>query len=68
MPVVDFSQVPKCNWCGLEQHHGIVFRCPSCHKHTCRECMWLIDDAMHCKHMTPRERAVVTTQDWNDAT
>lgn len=28
--------------------------------------MYLYDYGMHCQHMTPRERAVVTTQDWND--
>lgn len=55
-----------CGWCGVDSDSTRVIECPACGCDTCRECVRLMDEGCVCDHTTPRQRGVVTRQDWGD--
>lgn len=63
--VVDFSTV-NCHWCGMSSNDARVIECPACSRFTCMECVRLYDEGTYCEHTTPKERGVLTKQDWSD--
>jgi hypothetical protein len=53
-----------CCWCGALSSDTRVIECPCCGLDTCAECVRLSDEGTVCYHTTPRQRRVVTRQDW----
>jgi len=66
MPLIVDLKAFACSWCGMSSDDVRVVQCPSCGLLTCYECVYLFDGGTECKHTTPKERGVLTRQDWDE--
>lgn len=64
MPVVVDLSAQHCQWCGMNSDDVRVFTCPACGRLTCYECVRLQDEGTYCAHTTPKQRKVLTHQEW----